>query len=113
MAVMIFTVLNGLGIVFLLYVLVQFWKEQHRPMKPVERDKVVGFPMKERPTVLVVTHLVSNGLQVEPAPVSTSAHGGLCVVSRQANRAVLQDAISPGISSNREQETPMKRFSTR
>ena len=102
MAVMAFTVLNGLGIVFLLYVLVQFWKEQHRPLKPVERDRLVMFPVKERPTVLVVTHLIS-----------TSARGGLCVVSKQANRAVLQDAISHGTSSNRAEETPMKRFSAR
>src|SRR5258706_3763867 len=102
MRVMVFTVLNGLAVIFLLYVLVQFWKEQHRPMKPVERDKVVEFPVKGRPTVLVVTH-----------PISTSAHGGLCLVSGQANRAGLQDATSHGTSSNRAQETPMTRFSAR
>src|ERR1700730_3383457 len=89
MAIMVFTVMNGLGVAFLLYVLVQFWREEHRTMKPVGRDKVIGFPVKERPRVLVVTH-----------PISISAHGGLCVVSRQAGRAGLHDATSHGASSN-------------
>jgi len=102
MAVIVFTVLNGLGVIFLLYVLVQFWKEQHRPMKPVRGGQVIELSLKSKPTVLVVTH-----------PISTIAHGGLCVVSREANRAALQDAISHGASSNRAEETPMRRFSTR
>ena len=102
MAVMVFTVLNGLAVIFLLYVLVQFWKEQHRPMKPGRGGQVIELSLKSKPTVLVVTH-----------PISTSAHGGICVVSKEANRAVLQDAISHGTSSNTAEETPMKRFSTR
>jgi len=113
MAVMVFTVLNGLAVIFLLYVLVQFWKEQHRPMKPGRGGQVIELSLKSKPTVLVVTHPVSSGLQVEPAPVSTSAHGGICVVSREANRAALQDAISHGASSNTAEEMPMKRFSIR
>jgi hypothetical protein len=33
MVVTIFLALNGMGVVFLLYVLVQFWKEGRRPKK--------------------------------------------------------------------------------
>jgi len=83
MAIILFTVLNGLGVVFLVYVLVQFWKEGQPPMKPAITDKTFEFPVKDRPTVLVVTHPISSGLQVESAPVSRSAHAGLSVVSRQ------------------------------
>ena len=102
MAVMVFTVLNGLAVIFLLYVLVQFWKEEHRPTKAVRRGQVIELSVKSKPTVLVVTH-----------PISTSAHGGICVVSRQTGGVVPQDAISHGASSNTAEETPMKRFSTR
>jgi hypothetical protein len=63
MAVMVFTVLNGLAVIFLLYVLVQFWKEEHRPTKAVRRGQVIELSVKSKPTVLVVTH-----------PISTSAH---------------------------------------
>jgi hypothetical protein len=56
MAIILFTVLNGLGVVFLVYVLVQFWKEGQPPMKPAITDKTFEFPVKDRPTVLVVTH---------------------------------------------------------
>jgi hypothetical protein len=113
MAVMLFTVLNGLGVVFLLYVLIQFWKEGQQPMKQARRGQVIELSVKSKPTVLVVTHPVSGGLQVEPAPVSHSAHGGLSVVSRQARMAVLQDSTPHGDSVNGAGEVPMKRFSTR
>jgi hypothetical protein len=82
-------------------------------MKPGRGGHVIELSVKSKPMVLVVTHPVSSGLQVEPAPVSTSAHGGICVVSREVNRAVLQDDISHGASSNTAEETPMRRFSTR
>jgi hypothetical protein len=112
MAVMLFTALNGLGVVFLLYVLVQFWKEEHRPMKPARGGQVIELSVKSKPTVLVVTHPVSGGLQVEPAPVSHSAHGGLSVVSRLARIAVLRDTTPHGASVNGAEEAPRKRSST-
>jgi hypothetical protein len=102
MAVLLFTVLNGLGVVFLLYVLVQFWKEERRPMKPAERNRVEAFPVKERHTVLVVTH-----------PISNSARGGLSVVSRQARVAVSQNSTPERESANGAGEMTLKRFSTR
>src|SRR6266699_2256382 len=41
MAMMLFTALNGLGVVFLVYVLVQFWKEGRRLMESGAKEKVI------------------------------------------------------------------------
>ena len=101
-AMMIFAVLNGLGVVFLVYVLVQFWKEGHRPIKPAMRDRLIEFPMKDSPTVLVVTH-----------PVSHCAHGGLSVVSSEVWRSGLQDRQPHRESPDGADETLLKRSSAR
>jgi hypothetical protein len=70
----IFLILNGLGVIFLLYVLANFWKEGWRPV-----DKAPKYERKlRRPDwgdVAVVTR-----------PVSSSAQGGLSVISFQARR---------------------------
>jgi hypothetical protein len=76
---MLFTVLNGLGVVFLVYVLVQFWKEGHRPLESALRHKVIEFSEKDTPTVVVVTH-----------PISPFAHSGLSIVSRQERMSGVQ-----------------------
>jgi len=102
MAMTLFTILNGLGVVFLVYVLVQFWKEGHRPMKPAMRDRAIEFPVKDRPTVLVVTH-----------PVSHCAHGGLSVVSSEVWRSGLQDRQLHRDSPDGADETLLKRSSAR
>jgi hypothetical protein len=113
MAMTLFTILNGLGVVFLVYVLVQFWKEGHRQINLATRDKVIGFWVKDSPTVLVVTHPVSGGLQVEPAPVSHCAHGGLSVVSSEVWRSGLQDRQLHRDSPDGADETLLKRSSAR
>jgi hypothetical protein len=102
MAMMLFTLLNGLAVVFLLYVLVQFWKEGHRPTKPATRDRVIESSMKDRPTVVVVTH-----------PISHFAHGGLSVVSRQVRLSGLQDGQLHRDSVDGVAEAPLKRYSSR
>jgi len=101
-AMMIFAVLNGLGVVFLVYVLVQFWKEGHRPIKPAMRDRLIEFPVKDSPTVLVVTH-----------PVSHCAHGGLPVVSSEVWRSGLQERQLHRESPDGADETLLKRSSAR
>jgi len=73
MAVLLFTVLNGVGVFFLVYVLIQFWKEGHQPMEQVARDRAIEFSLKSKPTAVVVTQ-----------PISRSAHAGLSVVSGRA-----------------------------
>ena len=77
MAMMLFTGLNGLGVVFLVYVLVQFWKEGHRSMKPGTSDHLIKFSQEDRPTVIVVTRPICGGLQVADAP--KRALRGRCV----------------------------------
>ena len=113
MAMTLFTILNGLGVVFLVYVLVQFWKEGHRPIKPATRDRIIEFSVRDSPTVLVVTHPFSGGLQVEPAPVSHCAHGGLSVVSSEVWRSGLQDRQLHRDSPDGADETLLKRSSAR
>ena len=73
MAMLLFTLLNGLGVVFLVYVLIQFWKEGHKPIEQAARDHAIECSLKIKPTVVVVTQ-----------PISHSAHGGLSLVSRRA-----------------------------
>jgi len=101
-AMMIFAVLNGLGVVFLVYVLVQFWKEGHRRMKPATSGRVIELSVKDGPTVLVVTH-----------PVSHCAHGGLSVVSSEVWRSGLQDRQLHRESPDGADETLLKRSSAR
>lgn len=64
----IFFMLNGLGLVFLLYVLVNFWKEGRRTNRPVRHHTLDG----ERPRdfePIIVTH-----------PISHTAQGGISVI---------------------------------
>ena len=113
MAMMLFTLLNGLGVVFLVYVLVKFWKEGHRSNEPDARDRVIEFSVRDKPTVVVVTRLISGGLQVESAPVSLIARGGLSVVSGRAPLSSLHDGPIHGNSARGEDEMPVKRYSSR
>jgi len=113
MAMMLFTLLNGLGVVFLMYVLVQFWKEGHRSKQSEARERVIEFSVESKPTVDVVTRPISGGLQVEPAPVSLSARGGISVVSRQARMGGLVDSQIHRDSADNAAEMPVKRYSSR
>jgi hypothetical protein len=101
MAITIFLMLNGMGIVFLLYVLVNFWREGHRPMYAVREYEMESWE-KENSEVIVVTH-----------PISHSAHSGLSVIpiqTRERTPRSLQDHLCYVHETGR---TPMKRFSTR
>ena len=113
MVIILFTVLNGLGVIFLVYVLVQFWKEGHRPMKPATRDKAVEFPVKDSPTVLVVTHPISGGLRVEPPSASQGAHAGFSVISMQTRTSTLQERQLQRDSANGADEMSLNRFFAR
>jgi hypothetical protein len=67
MAMTIFFLLNGLGVVFLLYVLANFWKESHR-----EKDS----ERRYKRDVFVATH-----------PISHNACGGVAVIPVRAPRS--------------------------
>lgn len=76
MAMTLFMEICGLGVIFLMYVLVQFWKEGHRSMRQSARSQVIEFAAKSKPTVVVVSH-----------PISERAHAGLSVVTGQVRRS--------------------------
>jgi len=100
MAMTIFLALNGVGVIFLLYVLGQFWKEGRRHAADIRRcdEAALG---REWVEVLVATH-----------PVSHSAHGGLPVIPFPARDREYgvggQQAVSRSAS-----ELPARRISTR
>jgi hypothetical protein len=56
MATTIFLLLNAIGLVFLLYVLANFWKEDKRTKSDVRPDEI-DFLRGNRQSVHVVTHL--------------------------------------------------------
>ncbi|MBZ5659195.1 MAG: hypothetical protein LAO08_02205 [Acidobacteriia bacterium] len=60
MAIKLFLLLNAMGVIFLLYVLANFWKEASRTRSDVRPDEF-DFMQEERPAVLVVTHLIAHG----------------------------------------------------
>jgi hypothetical protein len=101
MAMMLFTLLNGLGVVFLVYVLVQFWKEGHRSEQPDASGSVIEFSVERKPTVVVVTH-----------PISNNAHSGLSVVSSRARLSSLQDGPIHGSAAAEADEMPVRRYSS-
>jgi hypothetical protein len=127
MAMMLFTALNGMGVGFLVYVLAQFWKEGHQPKQPDARERLIEFSVERKPTVVVVTHPISGGLQVparppacpagragvEPAPGSLIAHGRLSVVSSRAPLTALQDGAIHRNAAHGDNEMPAKRYSAR
>ena len=101
MAILIFTVLNGMGVAFLLYVLVNFWKEGHRPKRAV-RQFEIDFIRKDKPEVIFAGH-----------PVSHSAQGGLFVIPLRARERGLGGRQSHQGPAGKTDETTMKRFPKR
>jgi hypothetical protein len=74
MTMTIFFLLNALGLVFLLYVLVNFWKEGRRE-KDAQRRYARDFNGRGIADVFVVTH-----------PISHNAYGGVAVLPTQTPR---------------------------
>ena len=79
MAMIVFSVLSGLGVVFMVYVLVQFVKEGRRTKNPAGRQNEIELSYMDRPEVFIVTH-----------PISHSAQGGLSVIPMQPRKRSLQ-----------------------
>jgi hypothetical protein len=100
MAMTIFLILNALGIVFLLYVLANFWKEGRRP-KNKARKYAAEFGQREWIDVAVATH-----------PISHCAQGGLSVIPFRA-RDRCSDKLAPRMTLNGTPEVPSRRFSTK
>jgi hypothetical protein len=71
MATNVFLLVNGLGVVFLVYVLINFWKEARQLTAATPRHIAQPVPTN-RTDVVVVT-----------LPISHSAYGGLSVIPMQ------------------------------
>jgi hypothetical protein len=96
----IFFLLNGLGVVFLLYVLANFWKEGHKP-KNNARKYAAEYERRDWANVVVVTH-----------PISHCAQGGLSVIPLRIQERY-RDKPARRTTSNGAPEEPVRRFSTR
>jgi hypothetical protein len=100
MAMTIFFLLNGLGVVFLLYVLANFWKEGHQS-KNNARSHATEFGRRDWSDVIVVTY-----------PISHNAHGGLSVIPfRERDR--FSDKPAHKMTPYGTPEVPARRISTR
>ena len=64
MAMKIFLLLNGVGVLFLVYVSIQFWKEEHRTKYEVARCRAIEVPYQDRTKVVLVTRPISHGVQL-------------------------------------------------
>ncbi len=104
MAMTIFFVLNGVGIIFLLYVLANFWKEGRQPKNPKNNDRkyAADFGDSDWTEVIAITH-----------PVSHTAQGGLSVIPFQARRQELRHNHSRQANPCGSVEVRVKRISTR
>jgi|HubBroStandDraft_2_1064218.scaffolds.fasta_scaffold70262_2 hypothetical protein len=86
MAIHVFLILCGLSVAFLVYVLVQFWRAEHR--NPGGDEPVMVVSRRWNPNLVVVTH-----------PISLSAHGGISVMPLQPQtpiRADQKDRVGDG-----------------
>jgi hypothetical protein len=96
----IFYLLNGLGVVFLLYVLANFWKDGHRPKNNVRSYAAEG-GRDDRVDMIIVT-----------LPISHSAQGGLSVIPfRELGR--YSDKSAHGMIPSGTPKVPARRISTR
>jgi hypothetical protein len=100
MTMTLFYILNGLGLVFLLYVLANFWKEGHR-LDIDGKNYASEFDRRDCADVFVATH-----------PISHSAQGRDSVIPF---RAPVRDSCKPehGIPSYGESGMTASRISTR
>ena len=96
----IFFMLNGLGLVFLLYVLVNFWKEGKRTKSTGGHHTTDAKDWRDF-RAMIVTH-----------PISHSAQGGISVVPLRLS--VQRSAETPAFSPDARQviEMPLNRIST-
>lgn len=97
----IFLVLNGMGVVFLLYVLANFWKEGRRSQTDTRR------------CATEFVRLRSTDLIVVPQPISHEPHGGLSVIPFRARDRKFVGQQAHEADSRESNEMPTRRLSTR
>lgn len=100
MAMTIFLVLNGVGVVFLIFVLAKFWKEGHRPRSNGQKY-AAQFGRWDWVDVHVVTH-----------PIFQSAQRGLSVIPFRARDRSSGQSIH-GVTPGGTPEASVRKSSTR
>jgi hypothetical protein len=100
MAMTIFLALNALGVVFLLFVLGNFWREERRPTNNA-RKYAAEFGRRDWIDVAVVTH-----------PISHNAQNGLSVIPFRALNRKSNEQFQ-GMTLNGTPDAPVRRFSTK
>jgi hypothetical protein len=106
MAMTIFFLLNGMGVIFLLYVLANFWQEGRR-QENTTRRRAAEYAGRNATDVLIVTH-----------PISHSAYGGVSVIPmqvRDGSQSSMEEEylrFADAVETH-EMSLKMKRFSTR
>jgi hypothetical protein len=101
MAMTIFYLLNGMGVIFLLYVLANFWNAGHRPKNDAPKDTAAS-GRGDRDEVIVVTH-----------PISHFAQGGLSVISFQGRDRQFGGKPARRTTAPKATEMPARQISTR
>lgn len=83
MTMAIFLLLNSMGVVFMLYVLVQFWREGRRASRGAGECRMVAL-YRDMPEVFIMTRPVSrisrserDRASVIPLPVRKHGMGGM------------------------------------
>jgi len=104
MAMIIFTVLNGLGVVFLLYVLVNFWKEGKRARHPAARSYRYLSVDSTKPEVFIATC---------PLTFETDRPTERRVIRFHAPEGDVQKQQVGGDSVEDRNKLPLKRFPSR
>jgi len=110
MAMKMFLLLNGMGVIFLLYVLANFWKDGHQSKNPMNSDKpnkndrkyAAKFGRRDWAEVAVVTH-----------PISRAAQGGVSVIPFRPRDPEVYGNSARGEAFRGTPAMPVKRFSTR
>jgi hypothetical protein len=101
MAMTIFLTLNGLGVIFLLYTLANFWRDGRRP-KDIVRKHARNFRGRDSRDVTVFTR-----------PIPGGAQDGLSAISSQEQYGKLPGAKDrPGPATREVIEIPLRNIST-
>jgi hypothetical protein len=101
MAMTIFLILNGLGVIFLLYALAHFWEEGHRRTY-AGRKYAAHDGQQDWTHAFVVTHAISH-----------SAQGGMSVIPFPARERGADRKRSVRSASRGASALPARRISTR
>ena len=97
----IFILLNGVGLAFLVYVLINFWNEGHRA-KSTARPFETHFVRNDNPEVYVINF-----------PISHSGQRGLPVLALQAQESKSRGKQDSRPAGRAAVEIPRKRVSAR